>query len=54
MKNLPETLEEKSKNVEKRKESKERYGGGLATKLCRTLCDTMDWSPPGSFVYGIL
>ena len=54
MKNLPETLEEKNKNVEKRKELKERYGGGLAAKLCWTLCDPMDWSPPGSFIYGTL
>ena len=37
MKNLTETLEEKSKKVEKRKELKERYGGGLATKLCWAL-----------------
>ena len=25
----------------------------LVDKLCLTLCDTMDCSPPGSFVYGI-
>ena len=47
MKNLPETLEEKNKNAVKRKELKERYGGGLAAKLWWTLCDPMDWSPPG-------
>ena len=32
-------------------------GGGsgwLVTKLCLTLCDPMDCSPPGSFVHGIL
>ena len=27
---------------------------GLCAKLCPTLCDPMDFSPPGSSVYGIL
>ena len=26
----------------------------LVIQLCPTLCDPMDFSPPGSFVYGIL
>ena len=26
----------------------------LVTQLCLTLCDSMDCSPPGSFVHGIL
>ena len=26
----------------------------LVTRSCLTLCDLMDCSPPGSFVYGIL
>ena len=26
----------------------------LVAHLCPTLCDPMDWSPPGSSVYGIL
>ena len=26
----------------------------LGTQLCLTLCNTMDWSPPGSSVHGIL
>ena len=26
----------------------------LVAQLCPTLCDTMDWSPPGSSVHGIL
>ena len=29
-------------------------GGGLVAKLCLTLCDPMDCSPPGSSVHGIL
>ena len=29
-------------------------GDGVVTKLCLTLCDPMDCSPTGSFVYGIL
>ena len=29
-------------------------GGSLVTKLCPTLCDPMDCSPPGSSVRGIL
>ena len=28
-------------------------GGGVVTKLCPTLCDPMDCSPPGSSVSGI-
>ena len=28
-------------------------GGGLVAKLCPTLCDPMDCSPPGSSVHGI-
>ena len=28
-------------------------GGGLVAKLCLTLCDPMDCSPPGSSVRGI-
>ena len=31
----------------------EHSGGGLATKLCPTLCDPMDCSPAGSSVHGI-
>ena len=27
---------------------------GLVAKLCLTLCDSMDCSPPGSSVHGIL
>ena len=27
---------------------------GLVTKSCLTLCDPMDYSPPGSSVHGIL
>ena len=26
----------------------------LVAQLCPTLCDPMEWSPPGSSVYGIL
>ena len=26
----------------------------LVTQLCPTVCDPMDWSPPGSSVHGIL
>ena len=26
----------------------------LVTQSCLTLCNSMDWSPPGSSVYGIL
>ena len=26
----------------------------LVTQLCPTLCDSMDYSPPGSSVHGIL
>ena len=26
----------------------------LVTQLCLTLCDSMDYSPPGSCVHGIL
>ena len=29
-------------------------GGGLVTKSCLTLCDTMDCSPPGSSVHDVL
>ena len=29
------------------------YGAGLIAKLCPTLCDPMDCSPPGSGVHGI-
>ena len=29
------------------------FGGGLVAKLCPTLCDPMDCSPPGSSVHGI-
>ena len=29
-------------------------GGGLVAKSCLTLCDTMDCSPPGSSIHGIL
>ena len=28
-------------------------GGGLVAKLCLTLCDSIDYSPPGSTVHGI-
>ena len=28
-------------------------GGGLVAKLCPTLCNSMDCSPPGSSVHGI-
>ena len=28
-------------------------GGCLVAKSCLTLCDPMDWSPPGSSVQGI-
>ena len=28
-------------------------GGGLVANLCLTLCDLMDYSPPGSSVRGI-
>ena len=27
---------------------------GLVAKLCLTLCDSMDWGQPGSYVHGIL
>ena len=33
---------------------KESGGGGLVTQSYLTLCDLMDYSPPGSFVHGIL
>ena len=29
-------------------------GGGLVAKSCLTLCNLVDWSPPGSSVHGIL
>ena len=29
-------------------------GEGLVTQVCLTLCDPMDYSPPGSSVHGIL
>ena len=29
-------------------------GGGLITQSCMTVCDPMDYSPPGSSVHGIL
>ena len=29
-------------------------GGSLVAQLCPTLCNPMDWSPPGSSVHGIL
>ena len=29
-------------------------GGGLITQSCLTLCDPMDWSPPGSSVHAIV
>ena len=28
------------------------YGLGLVAQSCPTLCDPMDWSPPGSSVHG--
>ena len=28
------------------------YSLGLVAQSCPTLCDPMDWSPPGSSVYG--
>ena len=30
-----------------------RHGDGLVTQSCPTLCDCMDYSPPGSSVFGI-
>ena len=29
-------------------------GGGVVAQLCPTLCDLIDYSPPGSSVHGIL
>ena len=31
-----------------------KYGSGLVTKSCLTVCDRMDYSLPGSSVHGIL
>ena len=31
----------------------ESHGGGLVAKLCPTLCDPRNYSPPGSSVHGI-
>ena len=30
------------------------HGLSVCAQSCLTLCDPMDWSPPGSFVHGIL
>ena len=30
-----------------------KYHGDLVTQFCPTLCDSMDWSLPGSSVHGI-
>ena len=32
---------------------KQVSGGGLVAKLCLTICDPMDCSPPGPSVHGI-
>ena len=42
-----------AKNVEKL-EPLCPAGGGLVTKSCPTLCNPMDYKPPGSSVHGIL
>ena len=34
--------------------NKERKSEMLVTQSCLTLCDPMDYSPPGSSVHGIL
>ena len=30
------------------------YTLAKSLQLCLTLCDPLDWSPPGSFVHGVL
>ena len=44
----------RSQNLEKKKLSREHIKVQLVTQLCMTLCDPMDYSPPGSSVHGIL